>query len=143
MLCSNLFRNVTIPIAVGDHPLLLVGKGVVPLLWLAARSGPNSSLWMYVVDASKVANAAVKLEFGDSITVTIASTNVITVIRETPTKANVRQLDLRPLGINVTGDASGLQIGSNSFSHNVIAGTRVGIQLGPPPVNVSNAASGQ
>lgn len=141
MLCSNLFRGVMIPIAVGDYPLLLVGKGTVPLIWLVARSGPNSSLWMYVVDASKVANPAVRVEFGDSITVTIGLTQLITVIQETPNRVNVTQLDLRPLGVNVTGNAAGLQIGSDSFSHNMLAGVRVGLQLGPPPANAPHAAS--
>lgn len=131
IVCSNAFRGVQIPIASGEQPILLVGRGVFPLIWLAARTAPTSSLWMYVVDASKVANAGVKVDFGDSITVRIGPTKVISVAAETPERAIITLLDLRPLGLNIVGDTAGLQLGSNSFSHNAIVGARVGIQVGP------------
>lgn len=135
-LCSNVFKDVKIPLAINAQPLVLIGKGPVPLIWLAAPSQPNAKTWIYVVKANKAINPGIDVEWSagtKTVSAKVGGVEVLRVAIQSQQIAEVQFLDLRPLGLDVTGSAGGLTLGTtNTFSRNTVVGARVGINLAVP-----------
>ena len=55
---------------------------------------------------------------------------IIKVVAESETTAVADIVDLRPLGINIYGDSSILNLGNNKFTQNSIVNARVAFALG-------------
>lgn len=137
--CSNLFRNVVIPLGINGQPLVLIGKGAPPQVWLAAPSQPNASTWVYVVKESRASNPGIAVNWSaatQQLSVDVAQTSVLTVRIESAERATVVALNLRPLGLDVVGSPSGIMIGTNQFAHNSVIGSRVGLNLNVPGAQV-------
>ena len=134
-LCSNKLVDVSIPIAVNDTAVFLVGKGVVPLVWLSAPAEPTSSQWVHVVKESRSSNPAVEVNTdpdAGTVRITLADTVVLTAATLSPNEVIVEQLDLRPLGLAIHGDQSGLHIGTQSLVHNTFKSVMVAFAVGVP-----------
>jgi len=133
--CSNVFRNVRIPVGINGDPLVLVGRGPFPLVWLAAPSHPSSSTWTYVVKESLTANPGIRIEWSKSLqtlTIGVEGVAIFSVKMASFQRAAVTLLDMRPLGLNVVGNQSGLTIDGNHFSQNEIVGAGIGLNLNVP-----------
>lgn len=137
LLCSNTFVNTRVPFAAGTQPILLVGSGQsVPLVWLAARRAPNDPSWLYVVVESRSTHPVVSVVADPErrgVTISVAQRLVLAARATTEHEAIVERLDLRPVGLNVFGDGTGLSVGTNRLVGNVLQGVEVGIDFGPPP----------
>lgn len=133
--CSNVFRNVAIPLAINAYPLVLVGRGTLPLVWLAAPAQPNSSTWAYVVKKSLAASPGINIEWSKpnrALSIAVDSTSIMIVEMASFQHASVTLLDLRPLGLDVVGTKTGLTIGTNQFKGNAMVGARIGLNLTVP-----------
>lgn len=121
-LCSNILRNVQVPIAIEGTPILLIGKGTVPLVWLAAPIGMAGQRWVYVVQASRSMNPAVTvrtdLKIG-TVVVKVSGSTVISGRAVSPEQITVDKVDLRLLGLAVFGDQSGLTFGGARLQQNI------------------------
>jgi len=132
-LCSNILLNVQIPFSIREVALLLVGKGKTPLVWLSAPTAPGSKEWEYIVESNKSLNPAIYVEVRDqekAVSVKVGNVIIIKVVAESETTAVADIVDLRPLGINIYGDSSILNLGNNKFTQNSIVNARVAFALG-------------
>src|SRR5437899_1631117 len=115
--CSNTLIGVKIPIVVDDVPMLVLGYGDVPLVWLTAPSDPKGERWVEIVRESTSLNESVNVERdvdASAIRIKIGGQDVLEVSTVSQTKARVLLIDFRVLGIPIWGNQSGLQIGGTS-----------------------------
>lgn len=134
VLCSNMLEEVQIPISIGDQPLLLIGAGARPQVWLAAPAKPDSSEWFFVVQANRSRHPSVEVrisgsEVNPSVSIMVAGSRVLRVESRRGGAARVTFLDLRMLGLDVTGDEKILRIGGATFLGNTISKTTIGVRL--------------
>lgn len=132
-LCSNVFINVSMPIAIREFPILLIAGGIVPVVWLAAPRAPGSQDLGFVVNEGRSANPAIQVRNNANkreTLITAGATKILKVFMTSNDEARVTEMDLRPIGFNVTGSSHGLTIATNKFSRNRVQGARIGIALG-------------
>jgi hypothetical protein len=132
-LCSNTLVNVKIPFSVGRTPLLLIGKGKNPLVWLSAPARPKSDEWRYVVESNRSLNPAIFVEVNDqenTVVVRIKNLTIIKVVTKGEDSAVSDTLDFRPIGINIYGDKNGLTVGASKFAHNSVRNAQTAFASG-------------
>lgn len=132
-LCSNKFVDVMIPIAVNNFPVLLVGSGVVPIVWMAAPRQVGATDWTFVVTEGRSNNPLVQVNIDKAkgrVVIKAGGTVLLQALTVSQEHAIVEKLDLRPVGLAVTGDGNALHIGTNRYSGNTIQSARIGIALG-------------
>jgi hypothetical protein len=132
-ICGNTLVNVQIPFLIERRPLLLIGKNSVPQVWLSARTSPGSHEWKYIVQANRSLNPAVYVEAQDenrTVYVRVSNTVIIRAVAQSETKAVVDVLDLRPVGLNVYGNSSGLSLATNRYAGNSMMNLQVAFALG-------------
>ncbi len=131
--CSNELVGGKVPISVRNFPVLLVGRGIVPLLWLAAPSEPGSKSWTYVVRESQSANPAIRVSVEKEkgvITVYTSGQEVVKARTITSERAEVSYLDLRPLGLAIEGNTSALRVSGMTLSNNTFRGLQTAFAFG-------------
>jgi len=133
ILCSNRLVDVPIPLLIAETPVFLVGQGAVPIIWLSAPSEPGSKIWNYVVKEGQSMNSAVEVN-NDKVKrraeVTVGGTIVLCAVAETKERAVIEALDLRPVGLAVTGDPSGMMVGGMTLVTNKFVNVRVALTFG-------------
>ncbi len=137
IICSNNFKGI-IPINVGGHFPFLVGKGVLPLVWISVPIKKDE--WIYIVERntslSNIINVKLSKE-SHKVTVSLKderiimqkpkewkiplSKIIIEIIKERESKAIITQLDLRSTGFNIYGDKDKLYFGTNEFANNTFS----------------------
>jgi len=121
LLCSNKLINVSVPLLINNTPVLLIGTGPFPLIWLSAPIDPSENKWSYIVKGGKSANSAVDVitdKQKGEVRVTVANIEVIRVTTETGDRAVVHSLNLTPIGLEVTGTDDEMKIGGMTFVAN-------------------------
>jgi len=121
VICSNKFINGKIPIKIKNEMPLLVGKGDIPLIWLSAPVTKDGKNWDLIVEKNKakINKISVIPSAEDRTTkISLSGISIIQVIKTSETKAEIIELDLRPLGLNFHGDRQGFYIGTNLLSNN-------------------------
>lgn len=134
-LCSNALRGVSIPIAIDRFPILLVGQGPLPLVWLAAPVEPGVFPWPFVVSANRSSNPAVGVHFDlkkATVRVSVSGLDVLRVSKTSEESAEIAYLDLRPIGLDIIGTSSGLQAGGTHLVGNTLVDLEIGLAVGPP-----------
>jgi hypothetical protein len=132
-LCGNTLKNVKIPFLIGDTPLLLIGKNAVPQIWLSAQTSRGSHEWRSIVEKNRSLNPAVYVDAQDenrTVFVKVGNSVIIKVVAESVKKAVIEVLDLRPIGLNVYGDSSGLSVATNRFTGSSMVNVQVAFALG-------------
>jgi len=132
-ICSNKLIGGGFPFAVGEGLPLIIGSGSDPMVWLQAVENPQSKKLLLLVDGniSTVKELSVtKPEQGVIEIYFKGITRILRVKKMDENSAVISFLDLRPIGINVTGNQDGLNIGGNSFSKNTFQGASVFFGLG-------------
>jgi len=130
--CSNTLQNCKIPIIIDDTPILLVGKGEQPQIWISAIVNQETNKVGPVVIANfiRIATADLNVEAkNDSTCIKFKDTVIIKATKLSDEKAEIKQIDMRPFGFNIYGDSSTLNVGANVMSGNNIAGARAFIAL--------------
>lgn len=126
-VCSNTLEGGGHILVVGKALPLLIGMGPKPLIWLQALANPKPTKkqekFLTIVDASIATHPLVRVsEQGNEITVAVGGKIVLRVRAVDPELVEVRELDLRPLGLNVYGDESKLVAGGMQFSTSIFSG---------------------
>lgn len=130
-VCSNEIVGGGHLFAMGDILPLLIGSGPKPLIWLQAVAAPNSKEFVTIVDASVSTHPAVRVsDQGGKVTVVIGGKTVLAVEALSEQKAIVSELDLRPIGLNVHGNASMLYVGGMQISGSTFAGVGTAFGFG-------------
>ena len=130
--CSNILQNCAIPVEVDDEPIVLVGNGEQPRIWLWGLVDLKSKGLAAVVSSNinKIFTAPIKIESKDSYTcVKLNEIIIIKTVKFSDKKAVVEQLDMRPLGFNIYGNAGVLNVGTIPMVGNAIVNCRVAIAL--------------
>ncbi len=131
--CSNIIRNCNIAIMMDQTPIVLVGKGNQPQIWLWGLVNPKAKLLAPMVysNSVRIFTAPIKVESKNNYTrVKLNDIIIIEAVKDSETKARVDQLDLRPLGFNISGNSTTLNVGTNVMSGNQISGGRAFIAIG-------------
>jgi len=123
--CSNTLIGRWIPFRIGAVVPLLIGNGRAPVIWLTAKDGTplveNNVAWTKSVD----------LQIRQDRTTAAIGAVILVDARKLPDgTAEVTEVDLRPLGLKIHGDAAGLVVGTNQLVDNFFEGTGVMVGIG-------------
>lgn len=129
--CSNNISGGGHIFAMGQVLPLLIGIGPSPRVWLQAVAAPGSKKFVTVVADSKATHPAVDVTVGSGkVLVSVRGIAVLTVEAKDGQKAVVSEVDFRPLGLNVFGSSSSLNLGGMQLSNNTFSGVGVAFGLG-------------
>ena len=132
-ICSNIATNYQVPIGAKNYAPLLIGKGVIPLVWIAVNNPDNTEKWRYLVSMNKSLHPDIKVEVNEAecTVVIVAGTDTLLKVKaNSPDNAEIISLDLRPIGLNIVGNSGGLQVGGSSLTGNMFSGVGTVIGLG-------------
>ncbi len=119
-VCSNKINGGGSIIGFNNFAPILIGKGVVPTIWLYAKD--NSADWVPVVEENESKHVKVQIEKSIPLRELTAKVDDTLIIRAQMTDEDVCAvtiLDLRPIGLNIYGDTTSLKIGDSTFNGNV------------------------
>ncbi len=133
--CSNILQNCDIPIiAIDGSPILLVGKGKQPQVWIWAiinietkKLGP-----VVIANSNRILTDEIKVEVEDDSTCIKYKNNtvIIKVIKLSDEDAIIEQIDMRLYGFNIYGDSSTLNVGADVMVGNHVSYSKAFIELG-------------
>lgn len=146
-LCSNQLENVPIILEIGTHVPLLVGRGEYPMVWLTlprltAIPVPITDVeWIDAVVGDRVADglseplkSLLRLERRPTPVPTVevwsGASPVLRVRREDQQVGKIDFIDLRSLGLAITGSSNDLSIGGNHMTRNHFSNMRVMMKIG-------------
>lgn len=122
-VCSNLLIGGGHLVVLGDVLPLLVGCGEAPMVWLQAPVDQTGKTYVPLVAASVALHPAVSIVSDEKgLTISIGGTPVIHVIQTSTESATIDLLDLRPIGLNISGNTDSLLAGGANLSHNTFSG---------------------
>jgi len=122
-VCSNVLIGGGHLVVLGEVLPLLVGSGEGPTIWLQAPTDKSGKSYVPLVTASVASHPAVGVVSNrDGLTVSIAGVPVIHVKQASQDSAVIDLLDLRPVGLNIYGNASSLTAGGTTLSQNTFSG---------------------
>lgn len=123
VVCSNTLIGGVNVVAIGDVLPLLIGKGAKPKIWMQAVDKPGSTDFVTIIDESISTHPAARIyEENNVIKVEVSGTLVLAVRPTGDNSAEVEILDSRPLGLNIHGTRSSLNVGDTTLSHNTMSG---------------------
>lgn len=137
ILCSNKFIDGLIPISVDGNIPLLIGKGDLPLIWLATQVKVGLK-WKYIVVENVSLSRHIEIIISKqnrTVFIDFKKDNerrirILNVTQESDDKAVVNELDLRPIGLNIHGNDKEMLIGTNTLSKNTFQNVRTMIAIG-------------
>jgi hypothetical protein len=128
---SNVLRNVTALVSVGDTVPFLVGKGSTPRMWLSIPTDRTGSQWYPLVKDNFSTHPDVKIEARPKvISVRTPQGTVLTALVASDNVLSIQKLDLRPFGLNVYADEKGLFVMGNRLSKNEFQNVQVVVGVG-------------
>ena len=120
-VCTNKMVNGQVPITLKTGIPFLVGKGTIPLIWLSVPTSKEATNWKYIVEKNQTKDDRVSIVLTDtdkSLRIMFQNINLMQVNGISDDEAEISYLDLRPVGLNVYGDTSGLFVGTNRLKGN-------------------------
>jgi hypothetical protein len=122
-VCGNRVTGGGLLFVLGDAPLLLVGQGSQPMIWLQAPTTPGSRQLEPIVESSISKHPAVSvISRHGFLDVQIANTTLVRVQRTGEQSAAIDVIDLRPIGLNITGDPSELRVAGSRHRRSSFSG---------------------
>lgn len=122
-VCSNELIGGGHIIALGEMLPLLVGCGESPMVWLQAPTDKTGKNFVPLVVASVASHPAVSVVSSvDGLSISVGGTPVLHVVQTSSTTAVIDFLDLRPVGLNISGNATALIAGGATLSRNTFSG---------------------
>jgi hypothetical protein len=129
--CSNNIIGGGHIFAMGKILPLLIGVGSKPRIWLQAVSTPGSNKFITVVEDSKSTHPAVSIKTeGNKVVVSVQGRTVLSTESDGEQSVTISELDFRPIGLNVFGNSSSLNLGGMQLSHNKFSGVGIAFGLG-------------
>ncbi|WP_108721728.1 hypothetical protein [Vibrio coralliirubri] len=130
-ICSNSLIGGGHLVELAGALPLIIGYGEKPQVWLQAISNPEKMEFVSIVENSVSKFPAVEVkEIDGSIIITIQGKQVLKVRNVSNSEAVVENMDLRPIGLNLYGDAKNMHMPNGSFSGNSMSGGGVLLGLG-------------
>ena len=123
---ENYFENAQALVTIGGHAPLLIGKGVVPRVWLSVLGKQPGGDWLELIVDNLSPPSVLSVDSRKSLLK--VDKDEAMVCRATPTVndvLNINGLDLRPLGLKIYSDAQGLHIMGSTMTANMISGVPV------------------
>ena len=133
IICSNKMIGGGFPFSLGDGLPLIIGMGEEPVVWLQTIKNYETKTLFLVVDAniSTVKEISVTKPKKGVIEIFYNGRyRIIRVEKLDATSVEISYLDLKPLGLNISGDQNELKVGGSSFSRNTFHGTNIFMDLG-------------
>lgn len=135
-VCSNVVERAAMPLTRSGEPVLIVDKGEVPGVWIAAlpfetgeRAAPGSDRAIrFIVEANVPRASGVRVAVLDTtreVIVSVGDTTVLKCRGLDDDAASIPLLDLRPLGLQLWGDEHGLYLGPVTMVRNRFRGTGI------------------
>lgn len=116
---GNKFVNGLVPVATSTSAVLLIGKGNTPSVWLSAPNQSDPKMRTYVVEANKSRSPDIEVHVQRNETVvSFHGTVMVRAQQIAPDSAVIKDLDLRPVGLNVYKEGDAIRIGSTLIQHN-------------------------
>lgn len=133
IICSNNMIGGGFPFSLGDGLPVIIGMGEEPIVWLQAIKNHETKKLFLLVDAniSTVKEISVTKPKEGVIEIFYnGEYRILRVEKLSDTSAEISYLDLKPLGLNISGDQNALTVGGSSFSNNTFSGSSVFMGLG-------------
>jgi hypothetical protein len=136
-ICSNWFIGGEYLIEVDKNIPLLIGKGVLPLVWLSVPVSKDK--WEYIVERNISRNPTIVVDLSkDNKSVIIKITQakflrdkiILNIVMDSDDSITIKELDMRPIGLIIYGDENKLNIGTNIIQNSTVAATRTMISIG-------------
>jgi hypothetical protein len=137
IICSNSFIDGEYIIKVNMHVPLLIGKGIMPLVWLSIPL-PNDK-FSYIVERNISHHPKIIVELSNdkrSVNIKISEDKyktdkvVINIFKETDDSIIIKQIDLRPIGLDIYGNEDGLNVGTNVIKNSNFLNVNTMIGIG-------------
>lgn len=130
-VCNNKFINGQVLIEAKKSNILLVGKGEHPLVWIFAYTSPKSTVLIHLVEKNQPIRKGFEILFPKNETVvSFNSIILIHVKQNSEDNAEIIEMDLRPIGVNIHGDNTGLFIGTNKLVNTNFTNAKTMIGIG-------------
>lgn len=132
-ICSNQFINGKVPIEVHKNAILLIGRGKQPLIWLSGLVAKEGKKFQEIVDKNHSLNKSVDVKVSPENNSTVVKVGDITIVEATKVleqKAIVLKMDLRPVGLDIYGDANGLCVATNKLIGNIFTNVHTMVGIG-------------
>ena len=123
---KNYFENAQALVTIGGHAPLLIGKGVVPRVWLSVLGKQPGDDWLELIVDNQSPRSVLTVDSRKFLLK--VDKDATMVCRATSTVNDVltiNRLDLRPLGLKIYSDAQGLHIMGSTMIANKISGVPV------------------
>lgn len=133
IICSNHFINGQFPIIFGENIPLLIGKGILPLIWLYIPITKKESIPLVERNTSLNKNIILELSKDES-SVKIIESNIkeltILFIKKLDDElAEINEINLRPIGLDIIGDKNHLKVGTMHLTNNRFSNLKTMIKL--------------
>lgn len=125
---SNLLIRGKVVIARGDSPMLLIGKGTEPRIWLGVPEKVGGVRYLVEDNTSRSPNIRV-LHKEDVVSVYFDSNLILQTFKKTNEEATVTHVDLTPLGLTIRADLNSLTVGGNVLSSNTFDGVETMVNV--------------
>lgn len=118
-LCGNHLQNVRFLVSLKEQHPLLIGKGIVPYIWLYAPGSADLSRWTLVVERNTTLSPPFRVAV-DRLPQTRVrlfgfNRQMLDIEGLAPDRIAITQIDLTPIGINVVGGPEGLRVGTGTL----------------------------
>ena len=121
-ICSNEFINGSILFELkGQVPLLIGRNDILPLIWLKTPILGSAISFKSLVEENREMYEGIKISSeiaSQTIRVYFESEQLLRVRKISDDEAEIVQLDLRSVGLNIYGDHKELNVTSNQFTNN-------------------------
>ena len=122
-ICSNKLIDSQSLIGINDFSPFLIGKGIMPKVWLYFKDPSNS--WQLLIRNNQSLHPLIKIESQDVSTKIIINNEIILDAKMTgPNSCFVSKIDLRPVGLNIYGNNEGLSVGETKLKGNTFKSTK-------------------
>ena len=127
LICGNTFENGSVPIAIDGRPLFLLGQN--EMFWLQVRVGSDE--WEYVVTPSEVTDSAFEVKRSERVVAIYFGPHLlIQANQDSDEQISVNHVDFRPIGLEVYGTPSELNIGGTQLAGNIFNGVHTMVNVG-------------
>lgn len=132
-ICTNTLTDVRIAIESEKDPLLVLGKGNdMPEVWIAAPSASRDEAFNFVVKRNEAMRDKISIErnaAAGTVQVFVDGTIIMAARELNSSVAEVAEIDLRLVGLDVFCDVEGLHIGGRTAKNEKIRGQQAAFQL--------------
>lgn len=133
-MCGNNYNHGKALIEVNKTPFLFIGKGVRPLVWLSLPeylAGSLSFVWVYAIHENRTTHKQINIDEREKSTLIRFNDSVILEVNKIyEEQAEIVQLDMRPIGLQIHGNKYELIVGKDKLINNSFANIGSMISIG-------------